>query len=152
MFTYRTDFDMPCIQYPFFLIALIGTFVCCPSAWANGEEEVEFDSAGIEFFERRIRPLFIEHCISCHGNNPDRIRGGLVMTNSSSLKKGGDGGVVIVPGNPESSTLYHAVTYVDRELAMPPAGRLSDQEIQDIRTWIEMGAPDPRQPAKSWMA
>ena len=66
------------------------------------------------------------------------------MTDSFSLKIGGDSGPVIVPGDPDSSPLYHAVTYLNRELAMPPSGRLTDQQIKDIRTWIEMGATDPR--------
>ena len=139
------DEYMPRIHLQIFLLlAIASTLGFRATAFGNAEEDLVLDSAGIEFFENRIRPLFIEHCISCHGGNPDRIRGGLIMTDSVSLMQGGDGGPVIVPGKPDLSPLYLAVTYANPELAMPPAGRLSDQEINDIRTWIEMGAPDPR--------
>ena len=35
------------------------------------------DTAGLEFFEKRIRPVLIEHCYDCHGPDADEPGGGL---------------------------------------------------------------------------
>ncbi|MAV35244.1 MAG: hypothetical protein CMJ59_07270 [Planctomycetaceae bacterium] len=51
---------------------------------------------------------------------------------------------MIVPGKPAESRLLKAVLYQDPNLAMPPEGALAKGEIEVLRNWIEMGAPDPR--------
>ena len=94
-------------------------------------------------FERRIRPLLIEHCGACHGNDVDKMRGGLRLTDVPSILHGGESGPVLVPGDPEASALFIAISYEDPEFSMPPAGPLSDEEIADVRTWIERGARMP---------
>ena len=123
-------------------ILIVSLLAGAASAQASVEEKL--DAAGVEFFEKRIRPILVEHCIKCHGGEPDRIRGGLILTSAKEMFAGGDSGVAVVPGDPDASPLYLAMTYEDPEFTMPPGGRLSDREIADIRTWIEMGAPDPR--------
>jgi hypothetical protein len=45
-----------------------------------------------------------------------------------------------VPGNPERSLLYRAITR-NGDLKMPPAGPLSDTEIGVLRRWIEANVP-----------
>lgn len=102
------------------------------------------DARGVEFFESRIRPILVENCLECHGTDPDELKGGLNLSSASALRRGGESGKVVIPGDPEASPLYRAVTYADKEFAMPPRGRLSRAEIMSIRQWIEMGAPDPR--------
>ena len=102
------------------------------------------DARGLEHFESKIRPLFVAHCLECHGEDPEVLKGGLDLTTAAGVLRGGESGPVIVPGDPEASPLYHSVTYADKEFAMPPRGRLSDQEVEAIRMWIAMGAPDPR--------
>jgi hypothetical protein len=55
----------------------------------------------------------------------------------------------VIPGKPESSLLLQAVRYSDPNLHMPPKARLPDAVIADLRRWIELGAPDPRdEPSK----
>ena len=102
------------------------------------------DARGLEHFESRIRPILVEHCLECHGDDPDSLKGGLDLSSAAGIRRGGESGLVLRPGNPGESPLHLAVTYADQEFAMPPRGRLSDQEIEAIRIWIEMGAPDPR--------
>jgi len=94
-------------------------------------------------FEKVIRPLLVERCGECHGADRSRLRGGLVLTDVPSILRGGDTGPVVVPGRPEESSLYLAITYADPEFQMPPSGPLDAGEIESIRAWIEAGAPMP---------
>ena len=57
--------------------------------------------------------------------------------------EGGAAGVSIVPDEPDESLLLTALKYVDDDLQMPPDNILSDEQIADVRKWIEMGAPHP---------
>jgi hypothetical protein len=94
-----------------------------------------------DFFEKRIRPVLTERCAACHSTSP---QANLRVTSRQSLLKGGDSGPAIVPGIPEESRLFQAVSYRDQNLRMPPTGKLSDEVIDDFRQWILSGAPDPR--------
>ena len=98
----------------------------------------------IEFFEKRIRPVLVEKCHSCHSAQSPMAMGGLKLDTAEGLSKGGDSGPAIVSGAPEKSLLIKAVTYKDLQLKMPPTGKLSDDEIQWLTAWVKMGAPDPR--------
>ena len=102
------------------------------------------DARGVEFFESRIRPILVENCLECHGEDLDALKGGLDLSSAAGILRGGESGPVVVAGDPDASSLYRAVTYADKEFAMPPRGRLSEREIESIRKWIELGAPDPR--------
>ncbi len=103
------------------------------------------DPAGVEFFEKKIRPVLVEHCYSCHSKDGEKIKGGLLLDTKDSLLKGGDTGPAIVPGDAEKSLLIKAVRYKDENLQMPPKNKkLSEAQIADLETWVKMGAPDPR--------
>ena len=108
---------------------------------------VEGDPAGIEFFEKKIRPLFVEHCYKCHSKDAEKVKGGLLLETRDEILKGGDTGPAIVAGDPEKSLLIKAVRYTDEDLQMPPrksGGKLSEEQIADLEAWVKMGAPDPR--------
>jgi hypothetical protein len=97
-----------------------------------------------EFFETRIRPVLVQRCYSCH-NSSVTAQGGLALDQRNSLRKGGIGGVVIVPGQPEKSRLLAALDHSLPGLAMPKGGpKLDKSVIADFAKWIAMGAPDPR--------
>jgi cytochrome c553 len=100
---------------------------------------------GIEFFEKQVRPLFVQHCLECHGN---KQKGGLQLTSRAALLKGGDSGPAIVPTQPEQSLLVKALRHGD-ELQMPPEEPLSPVAVQAVSTWIEMGAPWPAEAGAS---
>jgi len=99
---------------------------------------------GIEFFEKKIRPVLTEKCYKCHSAGAEKIKGGLRLDSRAEWMKGGESGPVIVPGNPEKSRLIHAVRRTDSSLQMPPKEILAAPQIVDLETWIRMGAPDPR--------
>lgn len=101
------------------------------------------DPQGVEFFEREIRPLLVEHCVECHASTGKR-KGGLALDSREGWRAGGDTGRVITPGDPEKSLLIEAVRYHNREMQMPPDNRLADREVRALETWVRLGAPDPR--------
>jgi hypothetical protein len=97
---------------------------------------------GAEFFEKKIRPILVRHCYECHSGDPKKAKANLVLDTRDGLRKGGQSGKVIVPGNPDESPLIEAVRY--EGLEMPPREKLPDELIDELVQWVEMGAPDPR--------
>ncbi|TLD68203.1 DUF1549 domain-containing protein [Phragmitibacter flavus] len=100
-----------------------------------------------QLFVRRIKPLFSEKCLACHGNEPEKIKGGFDMRSREAILKGGDSDQPgLITGNPEESPLYLASTrrHDDWE-AMPPkeADQLYAEQLQWIKDWIAGGAPWP---------
>ncbi|HUE95459.1 MAG TPA: DUF1549 domain-containing protein, partial [Longimicrobiaceae bacterium] len=103
------------------------------------------DAAGLEFFEKRVRPILVERCYGCHGEK--KQQGGLRLDHRDGARRGGDTGPAVVPGDPERSMLARAITWDEPEFQMPPKNRLPDAEIAVLREWVQRGAPDPREPA-----
>ncbi len=90
-----------------------------------------------EAFERRVRPLLVEKCLSCHGET--KQFGGLRLDSRAALLKGGDKGAVIALGDPEHSRLMEAVRQ-SGALKMPPNGKLNEADIQALADWVKAGA------------
>ncbi len=100
------------------------------------------DPKGIEFFERKIRPVLVKNCYSCHSGSAKKVEAGLVLDTRAGLLQGGQSGPAIMPGDDNDSLLMEAIRY--EGLEMPPTGKLPDEVIADFATWIRLGAPDPR--------
>ncbi len=94
------------------------------------------------FFESKVRPLLVERCIECHGEK--KHKGALRLDSKSGWQKGGESGTALVPGKPEESLLIKAVSYVDKDLQMPPKKQLAPEEVAVLREWVKQGAADPR--------
>lgn len=99
---------------------------------------------GVAFFENKIRPVLVQRCYECHSVESGKTKGGLLVDSKDALRRGGDSGPAIVPPSLDKSLLYQAITYQHDDLEMPPKGKLPDSVIADFRTWIQLGAPDPR--------
>lgn len=98
----------------------------------------------IEFFESKIRPILVAECYECHQTG-GRSKGGLILDHRDALRKGGDSGVVIHPGDAKASLLIQAIRHEVEDLEMPKNGaRLEESVIADFEKWVAMGAPDPR--------
>lgn len=93
-----------------------------------------------EFFETKIRPLLSESCYACHTASK---MGGLQLTSKDRAVRGGASGPAIRPGNAKASLLVQVVSHTHDRLKMPPTGKLADQQIEDLRQWIEAGAVWP---------
>jgi len=103
-------------------------------------------TAGVEFFEKKIRPLLAEQCYKCHSAESEKLKGKLLLDSQEGLLKGGESGPVVVPGDPERSLLIKAVRYTDKDLQMPPKNKkLSEHQISDLTVWVKMGAPWPEE-------
>ena len=118
------------------------SLTCVLSLPYSAAQEPEFSADQIDFFENKIRPLLVEHCLECHGNSAEKLRGGLKLTSRDEILSGGDSGPAAVSGAPEKSLLISSIHYEDYE--MPPTGQLPRDKIKDLITWVEMGLPDPR--------
>jgi hypothetical protein len=100
--------------------------------------------SGFEFFEKKVRPVLVEHCYSCHSAQSNKKKGGLLLDTREAIRKGGDTAPAVIPGKPNESLLLKAVRQTDDMLKMPPKGKLPDVIIADLEAWVKMGAPDPR--------
>lgn len=106
------------------------------------ESQVVDISAKVDF-DKHIRPIFVEHCISCHG--PEKKESRFRVDRRKSFLHGGDyGEPILVPGKPDASRLISILEKVDADLQMPPnSKKLSHEELKRVKTWIRQGANMP---------
>jgi hypothetical protein len=100
-------------------------------------------------FNRDIRPLFSNRCLTCHGPDEAERASELRLDTEAGSRVDLGGYAAIVPGDPANSELLTRLTTDDPDLQMPPAGSgipLSTAEIEMVRQWIVEGAPY----AKHW--
>jgi hypothetical protein len=94
----------------------------------------------LEFFETKVRPVLAEHCYSCHG--PEKQRGDVRLDGREHLVRQRDEGPILSPGHPDKSALVRAIRH-EGEIKMPPKAKLPAPVIDDLTTWIKMGAAWP---------
>jgi cytochrome b subunit of formate dehydrogenase len=80
-----------------------------------------------------VGQLIQTKCGMCHGANSAT---GLSMDTYANIMKGGKNGPVIVAGNADTSKLIQV------QLAGGHPGQLSSDELANIKSWIEKGAPE----------
>jgi len=124
------------VPKPFRWIAMASALLLLQSDLAGQNQNNAND-----FFEMRVRPVLANACFVCHGETQ---LGGLRLDSREALLKGGKRGPALVPGDAKGSLLIRAVTHAEEAIKMPMGGsKLKDQEIADLETWIQMGAPWP---------
>ena len=101
----------------------------------SGQSQI--DRQASEFFEKEVRPIFVEHCQSCHGAKKQESN--LRLDSPTGLTNGGDSGAVIVANSPEQSLLIEVVRY-GGAIKMPPRGKLPEQAIASLEKWVTTGA------------
>ena len=96
------------------------------------------DAAPVDF-AHEVVPILRKHCVECHAG--DKKKGGLSMNTRASLLEGGENGVVVVAGQAQKSKLLEAIVSADPDIRMPPKGdRLTPDETNTLRAWVEQGA------------
>ncbi|RLT20965.1 MAG: DUF1549 domain-containing protein, partial [Planctomycetota bacterium] len=108
-------------------------------------------------YEREIKPLLFQKCAACHGAL--KQNSGLRLDAGELIRKGGDNGPTVVPGQSIHSVLIDRVTAQDHSVRMPPEGqgeKLSESQVDLLRRWIDQGAASPADekipddPARYW--
>jgi hypothetical protein len=108
---------------------------------AAAHPQVAASTASSPVFAEQIRPILAARCYSCHG--PDVQQNGLRLDSLEALLKGSANGPIVVPGQADQSRLIRRLTALERP-QMPYGGPpLSDDQVKEIRTWINDGAPGP---------
>src|SRR5438552_15797982 len=46
----------------------------------KAEPAPQFTKEQVSFYEKDVLPLLQKHCLRCHGNDPEKIKGGLDLT------------------------------------------------------------------------
>jgi Protein of unknown function (DUF1553)/Protein of unknown function (DUF1549)/Planctomycete cytochrome C len=101
----------------------------------------------VERFESDVRPLLVKYCYECHSAEAGIAEGGLQVDTRDGIRRGGDSGPAVVPGDLKKSLLVLAIRYTNEDIAMPPkesGGKMSEKDIATLEKWIKAGAPDPR--------
>ena len=90
-------------------------------------------------YESEIQPIWDINCSGCH-MYPNTY-GGLDLSSYEALMQGANSGPVIIPGFHAVSSLYDRITREQSQPGnMPPAGSLSDSDIQISRITV---TPNP---------
>jgi hypothetical protein len=123
----------------------LSVLAICTSVFlaSTGVRAADPTAEQLEFFEKKIRPVLVEHCYACHSASAKKLRGKLFLDSRDGMRKGGESGPALIPGDPAASLLIKALRY--EEPQMPPTGKLPDSVIADFETWIKQGAADPRE-------
>lgn len=93
-------------------------------------------------FNTEVRPIFLKHCLACHGG-VKQAGGVSLVTRELALAESDSGDPPIWPGDSEASYLMDRVADPDEDYRMPPPehGRgLDEGEIATLREWIDQGA------------
>jgi cytochrome c553 len=101
---------------------------------------VPFTDGELAFFEKRVRPVLVEHCFECHA---EKAKGGLRLDSRTRLLVGGDSGAAAVEGDSDASLFIQAIEYGADSNQMPPKKKLSESTIRDLKQWVAMGLPWP---------
>lgn len=92
-------------------------------------------------FSKEFLPLFRQRCTACH---IDQRMGGLSLSGYNSLMKGGESGLAVIIGSPQTSLL--AQKLAGNPLVgerMPKGGPyLTEETIRKVADWIRQGAPN----------
>ncbi len=81
-----------------------------------------------------VATLLKARCVKCHG--PIKPKGGLDLSSTNGLGRGGESGTAVIAGTLDKSLLWQRVEAGE----MPPDGALADTEKAILRTWIMEGA------------
>ena len=117
------------------ITALAACLLLTPDLHAADEPPVDF--------VKQIKPILADRCVECH--NSETIFGELNLQSRELAFRKRKLAPAIVPGEPEKSMLYLALTLPPKDKkAMPATGhRIPKDEVSIIRQWIKEGAKWP---------
>jgi WD40 repeat protein/predicted nucleic acid-binding Zn-ribbon protein len=88
-------------------------------------------------FEDHIKPIFRDHCLSCHNANDKK--GGLALDSFASTMEGGSGGEIVVEGDLDSSRLWELTAHVGQPYMPPNQEKIAESKLNLLKAWIQGG-------------
>src|SRR5574341_301457 len=114
-----------------FLFAVAATVLAAAEVHAQDLPAASPTPATTIDYERDVRPILMSRCFTCHG--PKQAQSGLRLDMRQNALRGGDYGVVIVPGRAAESKLIKRLIGSEVGIQMPPTGPLPSHEIDILR-------------------
>ena len=102
------------------------------------------------FFETKIRPVLVQSCYQCHSEKAvaaKQLQGKLLLDSRDAIRKGGESGPAVVPGNPESSLLISAIKHDSFEMP-PPRVAAAEKNVGSFQP-LQTSAP-PKVNSTDW--
>src|SRR5579884_2200427 len=86
-------------------------------------------------FAKDVQPILEYNCVRCH--HADKPKGKFRLDNKADAFKGGEDGVMIVPGHPEQSGVYtNTLLKADDDMKMPPKDEnLTADQKNTLKNW-----------------
>jgi Protein of unknown function (DUF1553)/Protein of unknown function (DUF1549)/Planctomycete cytochrome C len=104
------------------------------------------EERAVEFL-RDVKPILAQRCYRCHSSLKEESS--FRLDSVGAIMKGGDLGLVVVPGKSGESRLIEAVERRG-DLKMPPEGEpLTAAQIATLKAWIDAGAKPPAEGAEA---
>ena len=89
-------------------------------------------------FEDHIKPIFRQHCASCH--NAGEKKGGLALDSFNAVMEGGGSGEIVYDdGDADGSRLWQLVNHDDTPIMPPNQDKIPAEQLALLRGWIEGG-------------
>jgi len=122
------------------------TLIAAAFAGLSGTCVGDDKPANDQYFKDKVQPIFVAKCTACHG--PKVQKSGYRLDVREIAFAGGDlGESPIVPGDSAKSSLLNYVSDESSDVVMPPkdsnVARLTTEEIDVLRVWIDRGAVWP---------
>jgi hypothetical protein len=73
-------------------------FACLCAASVGATPARPEDELGRKFFQDKIGPVLEKNCYKCHSAKAEEVKGHLLLDTRDGIRKGGDNGPAIVPG------------------------------------------------------
>jgi len=121
-----------------FVTLLLLSITSCKHDPIISEMEADICAPDTVYFENDILPLLISNCSTSGCHDVASAEDNVVLVDYNSIITTGD----VEPGNPMLSELFEVITETNIQSRMPPEPNipLTEDQIQDISTWISQGA------------
>ncbi len=120
------------------VVTVVVALSCALSApEGQAEEKAASGKKKIVTYDDHVRPIFREHCFSCH--NRDRNKGGLALDSYAATMEGGSSGEVVFAEDLDSSRLWALITHEEEPTMPPMQEKLPQAKLDVIRDWIMGG-------------
>ena len=119
-----------CLAISTFVASVLVTF----SLGMAAEEPVKIT------YEDHIKPIFREHCTSCHNSNDKKS--GLALDSYQAVLIGGSGGEVVAASDLDSSRLFALIAHKEQPFMPPKQDMIPQVKVDLLKVWIEQGMPE----------